>query len=519
MLHNQIRVLFICCIVVGAPLFGPGQNLSLQASGDSSNGYTVNILNKNELLVSGQEEFSIQLFNLDMSTEADIQWKGQKWSGDKNNITLTGTSYIKDFDANLSVNVQYEIINKHLIKKEVRLFQPSMPGMHYILKQTNRPATKPLRYTTFEYDSFPGGLVHEMFPSAGFITPENLVVGFLTDAGYKNLYTRNTRRRFTGRGGGFTGWRRLPDPALVAIADRNEQDKKIDFIRHTFGELYNLDAGEESIMKLPPHYKSENAIITAQKDSISMQGKKEGRAGVHFIAPFKDQEVYTISFLAKGNTPVSLKLFRVKNGKETIELEYGLKYIDQFPIEINEWTLFKGSIFLPYIEGDSVSLFLGTQSGKDAVLNIKDLEIIHHQPKKEPYNILPLGKEVVKTTFIFAEPWKSHEQYMISSQVRLAEGKNFKGSEVEKMLYANLNMLTWITDEKDFTPLNVPNMNYAPDMYNRDAFFSITSTYNKDLNLAIWDQWAKTQTPAGGIGTIITPLMGSVEAKDNEATI
>ncbi len=51
------------------------------------------------------------------------------------------------------------------------------------------------------------------------------------------------------------------------------------------------------------------------------------------------------------------------------------------------------------------------------------------------------------------------------------------------------------------------------------AYFSTVSTYNKELNLSLWEQWGKTQTAKGGIGTIITPLMGSVEAKDNEATI
>ena len=70
-----------------------------------------------------------------------------------------------------------------------------MPGMYYILQQTSRPAEKPQRYVTFEYDSFPGGFVHEIFPAAGFVTPDNNVVGFLTDAGYRNQYTRNTRRR------------------------------------------------------------------------------------------------------------------------------------------------------------------------------------------------------------------------------------------------------------------------------------------------------------------------------------
>ena len=519
MRYDQIRVLLICWLFLQAPLFVLSQNLSLQATGNPKDGFTVNVLYNNKLITTSDEEFSLQLFNLDLSTDTAIQWKGQKWSGDNQNLTLEGTFHIMAFDANLSVTVNYKVMNQHLLKKEVRLFQPSMPDMHYILKETTRPAEKPLRYTTFEYDSFPGGLVHEMYPSAGFITRDNFVVGLLTDAGYKNQYTRNTRRRFSGRGGGFTGWRRLPDTELFSVANAEEQKQNNDYIRQTFGEMVNLDAGKETVLDLPASYKIENATVTIDNKILSIKGQKQGRAGVKYIAPFKDQNIYTISFQVKGNTPVSLKMFRIKNGNETIELEYGLKYIDQFPVKDNEWTLFKGSIFVPYIEQDSVSLFIGTQSGKDAFLNIKDLQIVQHQPKIEPYNILPFGQEVTKTTYLFIEPWKTHEQYMISSQVRLAEGKNFKGTEVEKMLYANLNMLTWITDTKDFTPLNVPNMNYAPDMYNRDAFFSTVSTYNKELNLKIWNQWARTQTPAGGIGTIITPLMGSVEAKDNEATI
>jgi len=88
------------------------------------------------------------------------------------------------------------------------------------------------------------------------------------------------------------------------------------------------------------------------------------------------------------------------------------------------------------------------------------------------------------------------------------------------MLYANLNMLTWIHLRwMIFKPFNVPNMNYSPDMYNRDSFFSIVSTYNEELNLNIWEQWGRTQTGAGGIATIITPYMGTVEVKGNEATI
>jgi hypothetical protein len=514
-----VFILFLSALFNSAAV--EAQQLHLKVAGNKQQGFHVDIYNGNQLLVTNSEEFSLQMFNNDLSTVANMhQWEGQSWTGNEKNITLQRDSYINEFDANLSVTVSYEVISENIIKKTIELFQPSMPGMLYILQQTARPAETPDRYVTFEYDSFPGGMVHEMFPAAGFITPANNVVGFLTDAGYKNQYTRNTRRRFSGRGGGFVGMRKLPDPNLFSVADLQDRAQNNNYIKQTFGEMYNLDAGKETLLKLPAIYEKQgNAEVEKDNDLISISGHPGGRAGIEFIAPFKDQHVYTISFLCKGNTPVALKLFRVKNGQKTIELEDGVKYIDNFPATDSEWTLFKGSILVPYIENDSVSVFIGTQSGKECKLQIKDLQFTEHQPQQEPYNILPIGKKVTKTTYIFVEPWKSHQQFMISSQSRLAEAMGFKGSLIEKMLYANFNMLTWITDINDFTPFNVPNMNYAPDMYNRDSYFSTVATYNKELNLSIWEQWGKTQTPKGGIGTIITPLMGSIEAKDNEATI
>jgi len=518
---NKFSFLILCLAILSICPKAFSQKLSLKVSGDEKSGFRVEIFKDDQLLVTNTEEFSLHLSNLDLSTVAEMShWTGRQWEGNENLITLKRESYLPEFDANLSVMVTYEVVNANIVKKTVELFQPSMPGMYYILQETSRPAGKPDRYVTFEYDHFPGGFVHEMYPAAGFITKDNNVVGFLTDAGYKNQFTRNTRRRFSGRGGGFVGMRRLPDPNLFSVATPSEQAENNHYIRQTFGEMYNLDAGEETQLVLTNQYQKEgNAEIEKTDSLITISGHPGGRAGIEFIAPFKDQKVYTISFWCKGNTGVAVKLFRVKNGQKTIELENGVKYIDNFPAVENEWTLFKGSILVPYIENDSVSMFIGSQSGKECKLQIKDLQFIEHQPQQEPYNLLPLGEKVEKTTFIFVEPWKSHQQFMISSQSRLAEAKGFRGSLIEKMLYANFNMLTWITDTRDFTPFNVPNMNYAPDMYNRDSFFTTVASYNKTLNLSIWEQWGKTQTDKGGIGTIITPLMGSVEAKDNEATI
>lgn len=513
--------MFIVQILCFAGTIGWSQNLSLKVAGDNEQGFSVDIYNDNQLLVKNTEEFSLRMANLDLSEIVVFPaWKGSQWKGDENRVKLTKESYISELDLNLSVSVTYEVINQNVIKKRIDLFQSGMPSLYYTIEEMAKPAEVPIKYVTFEHDDFPGGFAHEMFPSVGFVTPDNQVVGYLMDAGYKNHYTRTTRRRFNGHGGGFVGMRRLPDPALISVATMAERETGQHYIKQTFGELYNLDAGSELEQVIEENFKDVgDADIQKQSGLITITCNTNDRSGIEILAPLKDQKVYTISFLAKGNTSVALKLFRLKNGKKTIELEHGIKYIDHFPIDENEWTLFKGSILVPYIENDSVSMFISSQSSKISRLQIKDLKIVEHQPQKKPYNIIPMGDTVSKTTYVFVEPWTNHHDFVISSQSRLAEGKGFDGTLIEKMMYANFNMLTWITSISDFTPFNVPNMNYSPDMYNRDSFFSIISSYNKELNLQIWDQWAKTQTIKGAIGTIITPYMGTVEVKDNEATI
>ena len=482
---------FLFCVVCGS---GWGQELYFRVEGDANSGYQAAIFRDSQLLLRNAE--TIRLAGPDLSEQVEIRdWRGSSWSGDETRVQLEGETYVADLDLLLSIRIVYERIDPLLVRKTVELFQPCMPDLYYILEQNAEPAAPPAKYITFECDDFPGGLVHEIFPAAGFVTPDSLLVGVLTDAGYLNHYTRTTRRRFNGHGGGFVGMRRLPDPELLSI-DTTDEGR----VTWTFGELYNLDAGESEVI--------------FQIEEISPSDTM-----AEFITPMEDQQVYTISFSAKGTVPVALKLFRIKNGKKALELEHGIKYIDRFPVKEEEWTSFKGSVLAPYMEHDTVALFIGNQSGDRGTLLINNLRILRHHPRKEPYNSLPMGGWARKTTFLFVEPWKSHRDFMIDAQLRLAEGKGFEGTPIEKMLYANLHMLTWITSVHDLTPFNVPNMNYAPDMYNRDAFFSIVSTYDRDLNLQIWDQWGKTQTSEGCIGTIITPYMGSTEAKGNEATI
>ncbi len=139
------RSLFVLLFLSFICLSANCQPLHLQATGDSLNGFHVDIFDGDHLLVKNIEEFSIQLFNTDYSTTANIEsWKGDDWTGNDTLIILTRDSYIPEFNASLSVCVRYHIINQNVVKKTIQLFQPSMTDMYYILKETIRPAEKPL---------------------------------------------------------------------------------------------------------------------------------------------------------------------------------------------------------------------------------------------------------------------------------------------------------------------------------------------------------------------------------------
>lgn len=500
---------------------GYTQELSLEIQGNKEIGFYVQILNEEEDLLANQGEFNLHLSNLDRSVESSIKnWRGVSYEKTEKGYILEKAQYLNEFDSNLYSEVEYEKVSPSLVKKTLRISQNSIPNFYYSLDFNNVPSFKPRKYVSFEYENFKGGMVHELYPSAGFITNEDKVVGFLTDPGYKNNFTRTTRRRFSGRGGGMVGMRILPDAKLLSTATPKEQDNGKHYIKYKFGEALNLDHGESLELQTPELYSKAGSFKLKQNDSlIEMTFPKGDKAGIEFLSGMEPQKIYSISFSAKGEMPLSLKLYEYKSGIVGPELEHGIKYIDGFPLKKHSWQEFEASVMIPYTEAEDIKVFIGRTNSLSGSLNIKNLKIVEHTPYSLDYNKIPIGDTIEKVTYVFMKPWKDQMDFKVSSQVKLAEGMGFEGTEVEKMLYANFQMMTWVTSVDDEKPFNVPNLNYSPDMYNRDSFWSITSTYNKDLNVSIWNQWAATQTPEGAIGTIITPYMGSVEAKDNEATI
>jgi len=205
-----------------------------------------------------------------------------------------------------------------VIKKSVSLFQPSMPDMYYILREKDLPAEKPVRYTSFEYDSFPGGLVHEMYPAVAWITPDNTTVGFLTDAGYLNQYSRATRRRFSGRMGGLTGIRRLPDPELFMLPDNTERNKGNAFVQQTYGEMFNLDAGTTRTMATGTWAAQGNTTIQNQEGILTLNNDGKTPQGITLASPLKNQQVYrfhsTILLANRCLSSFSLSIRKCQHG-------------------------------------------------------------------------------------------------------------------------------------------------------------------------------------------------------------
>src|SRR6476620_2460332 len=93
-----------------------GQQLLLKVAGDHEKGFHTEVYYGNRLLITNSEEFTLHLFNSDLSTTTHLQWKGTEWTGDEKNIRLTSHMYLKDFDANLSVVVSYKVISPNIIK-------------------------------------------------------------------------------------------------------------------------------------------------------------------------------------------------------------------------------------------------------------------------------------------------------------------------------------------------------------------------------------------------------------------
>ena len=516
-----VLVFFLISIVYVSPLFS--QIVSLQLTGDGNVGYDIEILYGNRKVTTNELNGEINLIieNDDRSiSDSLIGWRADRAEESRNGIKLSGEYYSETLMTFISIEVAYSIINENVIKKEISLEQNNIPLLFYQLENKLSPAENDVFYWSFDHMDHQGGSIREIYPAAGFLLDDSIAVGLLTDAGYRNQWTRNIRRRPTDQRSGNTGFkavRTIADVNLYRIANHEDRLRNDHFVSLTFGECSDYNAGiirvlEGEYLTAALSHKGGEMLDEAGHDFVVSSDPNQLELYSGIKIPFtKSDGFYTIKFKYRSEDPFNLRLLKSINHTDEV---IGFHYKSGIPVVSGEWLTFEESALLQGLQGNEAQLLIEGKSD----IHIQDFEITEVSPHKHPYHRMPLGEKQTKTVFTFVQEVNDLRDIRLASQTRLSEGLGMAGSEVEKALYAGFLMLTWITSPQDFSPHNVPSINYAPDMYNRDSFWSVVSVYDKNLNESIWNKWGGTQDRRGAIGTIITPFMGSIENKGNEAT-
>ena len=503
--------------------------LNLKLRGDSIKGFYVDVF-YGTIQVSTQEEsgeLNLLVENEDYSIRETVtNWKSTSAVQHGNDITLSGVARLPKLEADVSIKVTYEIVNKQVVEKRIDLRQTNLSLLYYSMNTSLYPEVPPSHFWSFDNADNKGGVAHESYPAAGYMIGDSLAVGLLTDAGNRNQWTRNIRRRPSTGGVGFRAIQEICDANLYRIASQDDRRKGDNFVRLTFGELSDFNHPLQLVSyKVPDitEWKSYNgAIITKDKEIYMLKGEKATSDMAGFRLPYQLPDgFYTIRFKHRSAFPVTLRLWK-EEGTSASDVQ-GFHYQTNIPSSATNWTKQEETVFLANTEGRTTNLLIAAsnlKTGTPYQLEIKDLEVIQSVGNERGYHRLLSGVQNTKRTFIFVAPAKpTLHDVRLASQVYLADGLRFKGTTEEKCLYSCYQMLMWITSADNFKPLSVPSINYAPDMYNRDSFWSMMGTYNKESSEAIFNEWAATQNEAGTIGTIITPSMGSKELKGNDATL
>ncbi|MFA5046390.1 MAG: hypothetical protein WC542_10720 [Paludibacter sp.] len=503
--------------------------INLKIQGDSTSGFYVDVYYGN-IPVSTQEkvgELNMFVENEDYSIREYVSnWKATKATQQGNTITLSGVVNLAKLEADLHISVFYEIVNNHVLEKRMELRQTNLSLLYYSINTSLSSKEHPSRFWSFDNADNKGGVVQESYPAAGYMMGDSLAVGLLTDAGNRNLWTRNIRRRPSTGGVGFRALQEICDANLYRIASTEDRKAGNNFVKLTFGELSDFNYPKEKIEYKTPEtadWKSYNgAEVTNENGIFNIKGKKASSDMAGFRLPYHLPDgFYTVRFKHRSANPISLRLW--KNDGTSANDVQGFHYQTNIPSSPTEWTDLEETVFLANTEGGITNLLIASsnlKTGEPYQLEIKDLEVIQSVANERAYHQLRAGVTNTKRTFIFVAPAKpTLHDVRLASQVYLADGLRFRGTTEEKCLYSCYQMLMWITSADNFSPLSVPSINYAPDMYNRDSFWSQMGVYDKESSEKIFNAWAATQNEAGTIGTIITPSMGSKELKGNDATL
>lgn len=504
--------------------------IDIQGAGDAREGYWVDIRYDGEVVSTSRNgELALRFDNEDYSlSEIFNQWKATEISREENRITLSGRLSLKTMTTDVDVRVIYERINDHVVEKRIELHQTNIPLLYYQLTTALNAPEKPSSFWCFDDADFQGGIAHGTYPAAGYMVGGKWAVGLLTDAGHRNLWTQNVRRRPSDGQIGFRAINEICDAELYRVATPGERQTGDFSVKLTLGEVsdFNHPTGraryDVPALNLWRSYNNKSEAHSENNGIYTLEGTAQSDGIAGFRLPYLLPDgYYTLRFKHRSDRKIALRMWK-GDSVSPYDVQ-GLHYQTDIPSSSEEWVEQEETVFISNTEGDPTCLLMGVsgiREGEAYTLQIKDLEVTRLLPENRPYHRLEQGETVVKRTFIFVnEARPTLHDLRLSAQLRLAEGLGFEGSDPEKCIYACNQMLIWIVSRNNFKPLSVPSINYAPDMYNRDSFWCVLGGYDQELCEETFRMWGATQNENGTIGTIITPCMGSQETKDNEATM
>lgn len=503
-------------------------HVSLDVTGDAQHGYGVTILYRGRAIAhhDGGGEFSALFQNSEHSLEDRIDvWKAAAWSGDRRQVNLTGTIALKNLRTTVFVEVRYDVLPSQVVRKTIRLRQNDMFTLLYQLSNRLVPETAPAKLWSFDHADCEGGALHEYFPAAGFRTSSGVTVGLLTDSGYRNQWSRIIRRDGTPLKPAPAV---VPDLDLYVVPDAAERARRGAFIQQTFGEATVQLSGEKSRTRvgLPsPSAWSKNGSIRIEQVGDVVKLTPETRKDF-VVLPFDAQAggIYSMRLSYRSSAPVAVHAWDMddhfqKRADMTL-------FNDTAPASPEAFTEFNHSFIVPGRQGRGAALvFSPTDLGPDGTLpsiEVRNIEIFRIETEHVPYHHLEMGSPQTKSVFIFASDAipDTLRDYRLASQLRLADGLGFKGGETEKVVYADVMMLSWRADLEGRRTILAPSIWYsaAGEMYLRDSFYALNGTHNRALNESVFSLWADNQGEDGAINTLVEPNIANLERKSNDST-
>jgi hypothetical protein len=507
--------------------------VSLEQRGDAQSGYGVAILYRGHAIARHNRggEFSAVFQNTERSLEDRVDnWKAASSRGDRKRVKLIGQMELTNLRTTVFAEVTYEVLPSQVVKKTLQFHQQDMYAVLYQLSNRMEPEETPVKLWSFDHADCKGGPLHEYFPAAGFRTRAGVTVGLLTDAGFRNRWSRIIRR---------DGVPVKPAPASIAdlnlyelpsVADRESDGA---YVQQTFGEttVQLTGPGSRTDVELPPAaaWTRGGAITVQQVGSIVKLTPAAQKDFILLPFPAAGGQIYCISLKIRCALPVSVQVWDVDD--QFKKLDDLTLFNDFAPASPQGFSEFNHSLIIPALQGSGAALVLCLADSSDQSkhsnaglpsIEVRDIQLFRIATRREPYHRLEMGHAQTTTVFAFASDTTpdTPRGYRLSSQLQLADALGFRGDDTEKVLYADVMMLSWNAQQEELRPMLAPSIWYsaAGEMYLRDSFYALNGIHNRELNEMVFASWADNQGVDGAINTLIEPGIANLERKSNDST-